>query len=224
MHRSRWLAMLTVATSLSGYAVAGDDKGETKPQHGGSVSSTTAYRFEVVFERGGLKLYPLTKEGKPLDASGLSGTATFYHPNSPKPWFSRELTRGIPSADKRTTSLDLAMGLASVPESGAKVAFKITGLPDASEPAAEFTAPVRFAAPKTLAFTVATKSDEKAIAAQRVCKVSGERLGSMGVPIKATRGDSSTFLCCRGCMAKIQADPDRFLGAKAEAATGGPAR
>src|SRR5262249_28624929 len=107
-----------------------------------------------------------------------------------------------------------------------KVAFKISGLPDPAEPAAEFTAPVRFtaparsAAPMTLAFSVATKADEEAIAAQRVCKVSGEDLGSMGVPIKATRGASSTFLCCRGCMAKVQANPDRFLGANAEPAKG----
>ena len=223
MHRFRWLAVVVAAPLLGVAALAGDEKGGVKPQHGGVVSSTDAYRFEVVFERTGLKVYPLTRDGKPIDAPGLAGTATFYHPNSPKPWFSRELGRG---SGKRSTSLDLAMGLASVPETGAKVTFKITGLADAAEPAAEFTTPVRFvaaarpAAPAVLAFTVATKADERAIAAQRVCKVSGESLGSMGVPIKATLGASSTFLCCRGCMAKVQADPNRFLSAKTEPAKG----
>ena len=218
MHRFSWLAVLAVGSSLSVSAFAGDD--EVKLQHGGSLSSTSAHKFEVVFERGGLKVYPLTRDGKPVDVSGLSGTATFYHPNSPKPWFSRDLVRGTPAADKRATTLDLTMGLASVPETGAKVAFKITGFSDPAESTAEFTAPVRFSAPMTLAFTVATKADKKAIAAQRVCKVSGEELGSMGGPIKATRGSSSTFLCCRGCIAKVQADPDKFLGSQAEPSKG----
>lgn len=224
MHRFRWLAVLAAVPLLGVAAVAGDEKGDVKPQHGGVVSSTDGYRFEVVFERSGVKVYPLTKDGKPIDASGLSGTATFYHPNSPKPWFSRELARGTAAAEKRPASLELAIGLGSVPETGAKVAFKITGLPEPAEPSSEFTTPVRFpapmraatpvraVAPAALAFFVATKADERAIAAQRVCKVSGEPLGSMGNPIKATRGASSTFLCCRGCMSKVQADPDRFLG------------
>jgi hypothetical protein len=230
MHRFSWLAVLAAVSSLGVPALAGDEKDETKPQHGGTVSSSDGHKFEVVFERSGLKVYPLTKDGKPVDASGLSGTATFFHPNSPNPWFSRDLARGTPAVGVRPTTLDLTMGLASVPETGAKVAFKISGFSEPTESAAEFTAPVRFvapvrlaapaAAPMTLSFTAATKADERAIAAQRVCKVSGESLGSMGTPIKATRGASSTFLCCRGCMAKVQANPDRFLSARAEPAKG----
>jgi hypothetical protein len=229
MHRFSWLAVLAAVSSLGVPTLASDEKDETKPRHGGTVSSSDGHKFEVVFERSGLKVYPLTRDGKPVDASGLSGTATFYHPNSPNPWFSRDLSRGTPAAGGRPTTLDLTMGLGSVPETGAKVAFKISGFSDPAESTAEFTAPVRFvapvrvaapapaAAPMTLTFTAATKADEKAIAAQRVCKVSGESLGSMGTPIKVTRGSSSTFLCCRGCMGKVQADPDRVLGAKATA-------
>lgn len=216
MHRFSWLAMLAAGSALGVAAHAGDKKGEVKPQHGGSVSSTDAYRFEVVFERGGLKVYPLTRDGKPIDASGLSGTATFYHPNSPKPWFSRELGRGNPVAGERPTSLGLSMGLASVPETGAKVAFRITGLSDPAESTAEFTTPVRFSAPMRLVFTVATKADENAIAAQQVCPVSGEELGGdMGPPIKVTRGASSIFLCCKNCLKQVQSNPDKFFTASA---------
>jgi hypothetical protein len=49
--------------------------------------------------------------------------------------------------------------------------------------------------------------------AQWVCKVSGEPLGSMGAPIKVTGGDRSAFLCCQGCVKRIQANPDRYFGA-----------
>jgi hypothetical protein len=63
-----------------------------------------------------------------------------------------------------------------------------------------------------LTFTKATAADQKAIAAQKVCKVSGESLGSMGVPIKVTRGDRSVYLCCASCEKAVKADPDKFLG------------
>src|SRR4051812_3140812 len=108
MHSLRWLAVFALGVSLGVPALADDEKGEPKPEHGGTVISTAAHRFEVVFERGGLKVYPLTPDEKPIDTSGLSGTATFYHPNSPQPWFSRELGGGTPGADKRPTSLELA--------------------------------------------------------------------------------------------------------------------
>ncbi len=52
---------------------------------------TKEYHFEVVFAKDGLKLYPRSHEDQPIDASRLTGTATFYHPSSPKPWFERKL-------------------------------------------------------------------------------------------------------------------------------------
>jgi hypothetical protein len=68
--------------------------------------------------------------------------------------------------------------------------------------------------PTALTISRTTAADQAAISAQRVCKVSGEPLGSMGVPIKVTRGDRSIFLCCPGCVKSIQANPDRYLGAR----------
>jgi hypothetical protein len=62
-----------------------------------------------------------------------------------------------------------------------------------------------------ITFTKATRADQEAIAAQKVCKISGEELGSMGTPIKAVREDASTFLCCAECEKKLLADPDKYL-------------
>jgi hypothetical protein len=47
--------------------------------------------------------------------------------------------------------------------------------------------------------------------------VSHEELGSMGPPLKVSRGGKSTFLCCKGCLKEVRADPDKFLGASAAA-------
>jgi hypothetical protein len=46
----------------------------------------------------------------------------------------------------------------------------------------------------------AAKVDNLLIAAQKICPVSGEELGAMGAPIKATSGKQTIFLCCKNCV------------------------
>ena len=53
---------------------------------------------------------------------------------------------------------------------------------------------------------------DRAIAdAQKVCPVTGEPLGSMGVPVKVTVKDRDVLLCCEGCKSAILDDPDTYL-------------
>ena len=51
------------------------------------------------------------------------------------------------------------------------------------------------------------------------------RLGSMGKPVKVMVKGQPVFLCCKGCQAKAQADPDKALRRveelKAKAKAGG---
>lgn len=108
-----------------------------KTARGGLLATTPQHQFEVYFYPTGVRVFPLAATGQAVDVSRAAGTATFYHPNSPRPWFSRPLrsTRG---------SLDLAVGLGNAPASGTKVAFEVTGLADSSEPKATFTVPLEF--------------------------------------------------------------------------------
>jgi hypothetical protein len=46
---------------------------------------------------------------------------------------------------------------------------------------------------------------------QKICPVSEEPLGSMGVPVKVTVKDRDVFLCCAGCQEAIEADPEKYL-------------
>jgi hypothetical protein len=48
--------------------------------------------------------------------------------------------------------------------------------------------------------------------AQQLCPVSGERLGSMGTPVKLTLMGQTVFLCCEGCEAGAKANEERTLG------------
>ena len=47
-----------------------------------------------------------------------------------------------------------------------------------------------------------SKADELMIAAQKICPVSGQDLRAMGGPVKAKSGQTTIFLCCKGCLGK----------------------
>ena len=215
--------LLAFGLSTAEVANAFDDHDHAAHKHGaplqgGKVVMTKAYHFEVVATKTGLKVYPRTHEDTPIDASKLSGVVTFYHPNSPKPWFDRKLTPSAPaSAGKPVSSIEVAIDLGNVPASGAKVEIKVNGLPDPSETTASFSSPLAFAASREITVVAATAADQAAINSQKVCAVSHEQLGSMGVPLKVSRGDQSVLLCCKGCLKELQANPDKFFGATASA-------
>ena len=59
---------------------------------------------------------------------------------------------------------------------------------------------------------LAQKSDEKAIKAQRKCPVMDEEFGGgMGTPWVVNVKNRDLFVCCKGCIAKVQKDPDKYL-------------
>jgi hypothetical protein len=47
-----------------------------------------------------------------------------------------------------------------------------------------------------------SERDQIHIAVQEICPISGQRLGSMGTPIKVKVGEETVFLCCKGCLQK----------------------
>jgi hypothetical protein len=56
-----------------------------------------------------------------------------------------------------------------------------------------------------------SEEDRKLAMAQKVCPVSGEPLGSMGVPIKITVGGKSLFVCCEGCEQDAKTNFDEYF-------------
>jgi hypothetical protein len=66
----------------------------------------------------------------------------------------------------------------------------------------------------TIKANLAKLSDEdrKLAEAQKWCAIENDdRLGSMGVPVKVMIKDQPVFLCCKGCVDKAKADPDKTL-------------
>jgi len=67
------------------------------------------------------------------------------------------------------------------------------------------------AAKITAALDQLAPSDRAMAVAQKTCPVTGEELGSMGVPVKVMVKERAVFLCCPSCKKKIEADPDKYL-------------
>jgi hypothetical protein len=58
--------------------------------------------------------------------------------------------------------------------------------------------------------------DRELVVLMKDCPVSGEPLGSMGEPIKITKGGKSLFICCEGCREAAEKNFDDLI-AKIEA-------
>jgi hypothetical protein len=70
---------------------------------------------------------------------------------------------------------------------------------------------------------LADEADRVAAKAQKVCPITGEPLGSMGLPLKKEVDGKPVFLCCKGCEADFDKDPKAAL-AKLAAAPAEPAK
>jgi hypothetical protein len=54
--------------------------------------------------------------------------------------------------------------------------------------------------------------DDRAIAeSQKSCPIGGERLGSMGTPVKLDVKGQPVFICCEGCKNGALKDPEKTL-------------
>jgi len=54
-------------------------------------------------------------------------------------------------------------------------------------------------------------ADRELAIKQKVCPVSGEKLGEMGPPIKVTVAGHDVFICCPSCKEPLEQDPGKYL-------------
>ena len=206
------LGSLTVGLGASVLAHEGHDH----PEHGGILSKTTKHHFEVVFTKAGVTLYPYTDDHKPIASDTLTATVSFLVPGA-KPTDAYPLRTMPTTIGQPATSLGLAIDLSKATPNATQVTLQISGLSDPAEPVATLKLPLVFAASSEIVITKATLADQAKIGIQKLCPVSQESLGSMGVPLKATRGDKTLLLCCGGCVKSLTANPDKYFGPVASA-------
>jgi len=145
-------AMGIALTAILGIALgvqagAQDAANRARSPRGGILTTAEGHQFEVFFYPTGVRLFVLDATGNRSDASGLTGNATFYHPNDPDtPWFSRPLHPDLAGADHLPASLVASVGLAGAPRNGVVVDFDVMGLDSKTSSTAEFRVPLDFVA------------------------------------------------------------------------------
>ncbi len=164
------LSTLTCTLALGGFCLLGDlgragaqqPSESTRTARGGALAKAGQHQFEVFFYKTGIRVFPQDSAGSAIDATNLTGTATFYHPNSPDPWFSRALPNA-PADGKPSSSLDLTIDLSTVPPTGAKVAFEIAGLSDSADSTTTFTVPFEFVTTQVASAAVQPNAPQGAV-------------------------------------------------------------
>ncbi|MEQ8846807.1 hypothetical protein [Botrimarina sp.] len=186
--------------------IAADPEGP----HGGSLRSVGELLLEVVVDPTGIRVFAYDKQGKPLDTQAARGAAVLRVEGDPKRY--RYDLYPDTARDGAASSLAVAVDLRRIAGASVGVEVQLAGLPGAGRE------PVRTVAQVSVPMTDEQRA-AAAIAAQKVCPVSGEALGSMGEPIAVTVGDQMVYVCCQGCVAPVRAEPAKYL-APARGATG----
>ncbi len=213
MKRMRWIPALLVATLLCGANLAnaqnGYDHGNhnhkqseaktTTGPHDGQISRAGDHWCEVVFQSKSVRVYLYDSQGQPLSAKGVRGAVTMKVAGNPKQY--RYDLYPDARADAKPSSLYLAINLSKIPDGGMSTEFSILGLPGSGR------------RPHTFAqtFHLTGNSEQLAIARQKICPVSGKKLGLMGRPVKTTVNGRDVYVCCRGCTNALQKDPAKYL-------------
>ena len=65
--------------------------------------------------------------------------------------------------------------------------------------------------PPTPAPTALSDEDRQLVEKQKICPVSGGKLGSMGDPFRTEVDGKTVFVCCPNCTNALKKDPGKYL-------------
>jgi hypothetical protein len=185
---------------------------DERPPHGGHVSKSFLYFFEVVYEPNQTHVYLYGPAQEPLPSRSVRGEV-LMRPHYLEQTFRFPLKFGPPAAGSTDQNhLAATVDVSRVRDGDMTVTFRFENLPLRPQPKATFTqtfAMVR--RPPQVAVSVLTEADRDGLDRQEVCPVTKARLGSMGTPIKVLVGQQPLYLCCRGCVSKVEERPDAYL-------------
>jgi hypothetical protein len=166
--------------------------------------------FEVVFQPQEIRLYVYGPWPQTRSAKAVTGEVSL------QPFKDKHVTRvelkyvAAPTGEQ--DYLSATADLSGAKEKSLMATIKLRNLPVANHSTAEFSRAVVVSESKpTVTPAELDKSDQAGIAHQKVCPVTGAKLGSMGDPIKLLIGGKPLYLCCQGCLNKVKNDPRAYL-------------
>lgn len=177
--------------------------------HGGQVAKTKDLCLEVVYQPKETRIYLYDHAHKHLSARGITGEASLQIRGNDKVYrFPAKYVAGASQGDH--DYLAVFADVSNIPDGDMQVTLHLENLPATSERTAHFTQ--TFALAKlNVSVAQLTEGDRAGVARQQVCPVMGTKLGSHGTPIKMLVGDQPLYLCCKGCIRKLEADPQTYL-------------
>lgn len=187
---------------------------DERPPHGGQVSKDFLYFFEVVYEPNQTHVYIYGPAQEPLPSGKVRGEV-LMRPNYSDQTSRFPLKFRPPAAGSGDQNhLAATVDVSRVRDGDMTVAFRFESLPLRPQPKATFTQTFTLATrPQQVTVAMLTEADRDGLDRQEVCPVTKARLGSMGTPIKVLVGQQPLYLCCRGCVSKVEERPEAYLSA-----------
>jgi hypothetical protein len=188
-----------------------------QPPHGGQVVAVGALWAELVHQSPGVRIYLYNDQQQPISAKGLGGTLGIQLPNDER-IFPFALAFTQPSTEQGGQDyLAAAVDFSQVRESAVTTTAELTGVPGYEGQSLRLSQQLSLVkTPLRLEVSRATEADQAGIAQQRICPVMGMRLGDHGNPIKVQASSQTLYLCCKGCINKVQQNPDFYLAKAAQ--------
>ncbi len=191
--------------------------------HGGSLRQVGSLQFETIVSQAGIQMFVFDRDGQPLSVEAGRGVASLRIEGNAKRYRYDLLPDG-------KGGLAAPVNLSQITGRQIELDFQLVGLPGSGNRPLNLqevtTIPVgkQQLAAAAILVTTSTAVDAARIAQQATCPVMDEPLGSMGQPVKVLVGDKPIYLCCKGCVKKVQAQPAKYLavvsGADTPAASG----
>jgi len=180
--------------------------------HGGQIKIASPFSFEVVYQTQEIRLYVYGPNSKPLAAGDIKGAITLQVRNAAKTSQVPLQYVPRPAGSSEQDYLAAKVDLSKIKNGDMTVSFKLDNLPDSKQSKAAFTQTFALTKvkPKVSLATVG-EADRAGIEQQKVCPVTGAKLGSMGDSIKVLVDGRPLYLCCQGCVAKVKNAPENYL-------------
>ncbi|MHB1035106.1 MAG: hypothetical protein ACYC35_19795 [Pirellulales bacterium] len=180
------------------------------PPHGGQLKEAKPFTFEVVYLPREIRVYLYGDLPAAQSAKGVTGEVSLQRPNDKRA--TRLVLRYVAQPAGQQDYLSAAVDLSRVKDRDLVATLKLKNLPLVNHPGINFAQPVIVSNAKPrVSLAALDASDQAGVARQKLCPVSGERLGGMGEPVKVLIDGRPLYLCCKGCLAKVQGDPEAYL-------------
>lgn len=197
---------------------SGDRAGHDRPAppHGGQLTVAKPLTFEVVYLPQEIRVYLYGVMPYPASAKDVTGEVSLQRPYDERA--SRVALRYVAQPAGQQDYLSAPVDLGRVKDGELTATVKLANLPLQNRPGITFSQPVAMSKAKpSVALAALDQNDQAGIARQRVCPVTGAALDSMGGPIKALVGGQPLYLCCKGCLGKVQDNPEAYLSKAGQA-------